>query len=396
MLNTVWGSPFNTVAAAQSRGTDRVFLADCTLRDGEQQAGLVFDKASRIEIAEALDDLGVYEIEAGIAASTADDREAIKEICRMRLRSKVSVLCRARVDDIDQAVLLGVWAVRLSFPISRIQREHKLKGISDDEYLRKALAITKYARDKGLYVIFSPYDTTRADPAFLRRVVDELADVGTVDRLRIVDTVGCAVPEAIAYIVRELRTDGNELPLEIHCHDDFGLACANTVAGVLAGAEFVSTTINGIGERSGNAATEEVCTVLELMYGIQTGVTLSSLTEISRLVSARSRVGVQPHKPVVGENSFRHEAGMVVAGVGRDPSTAEPYAPELVGQRRQVILGKKSGTASIHYKLNELSLATSEDRIQGLLERVREIAIRERRSLTDEEFVCLYAEYERE
>jgi isopropylmalate/homocitrate/citramalate synthase len=388
----IWPSPFNELAQRRTPVAGRVFISDCTLRDGEQQAGIAFDKSAKVEIARALDRLGVYEIEAGTPASSEEDRDAVVEICRLGLTSKISCLVRAIPGDIDQAASLGVWGVRISFPISPLERKHKLKGISNEDYLKKALDITAYARNKGLYVVFSPYDTTRADLPFLKTLVAELERAGTVDRLRIVDTTGCALPEAVAYLIGQIKESAPKLALEIHCHNDFGLACANTVAGVIAGADYISGTINGLGERSGNAALEEVCMTLEALYEIKTGLDLTRLMEASRVVSKLSGVSPQPNKAVVGENAFRHESGMVVAGLLQDPYTAESYAPELVGQKRQILIGKKSGIVSISLKVREMGLEVPEDRFPELLARVKEAAVRKHWALADEEFAALAKE----
>jgi isopropylmalate/homocitrate/citramalate synthase len=387
-----WPCPFNEMDGVQMAPERRIFLSDCTLRDGEQQAGVAFDRGAKVEIARAMDDLGIYEIEAGTPASSEEDREAVAEICRLGLQAKISVLCRAVNNEIDMALDLGAWGVRLSFPVSTLERKYKLKGIGDDEYLERALAISEYARRKGAYVIFSPYDTTRAELPFLRRLVAELQKAGTVDRLRVVDTTGCALPAGISYLVGQILDAAPKLPLEIHCHNDFGLSCANTLAGITAGADYASTTINGLGERSGNAPTEEVAMALEVLYRVQTGLNLTKLTSVSRLVSELSRVTPQPHKAVVGENAFRHEAGTVVAGVLQDPFTAESYAPELVGQRRQILIGKKSGLVSIAHKIQEMNLAIPEERFPEMLTRVKATAVRQHRALTDQEFKALAEE----
>ena len=238
-----------------------------------------------------------------------------------RLNAKISVLCRGLNADMDQAAALGVWGARLGFPISLLERKHKLKGISDDDYLKSALELCEYARRKNLYVIFSPYDTTRAEMPFLRRLVGELERAGTVDRLRIVDTTGCALPDAIAGIFWQIHKAAPKLPLEIHCHNDFGLACANTLAGIVAGADYASTTINGLGERFGNAATEEVAMALEVLYRVDTGLDLTKLTAVSRLVAKLSDVRTQVNKAVVGESAFRHNIGD-----GRGGSAARSYS----------------------------------------------------------------------
>jgi isopropylmalate/homocitrate/citramalate synthase len=384
-----WPSPFNQTSGAAITPGRRILISDCTLRDGEQQAGVVLDRAAKVTIARALDSLGIYEIEAGTVASSEEDRLAITDMCQLELKAKISALCRGINADMDQAAALGVWGVRLSFPISLLERKHKLKGMSDDAYLKKTLELCDYGRRKGLNVIFSPYDTTRAEISFLRRLVAELERAGTVDRLRIVDTTGCALPDAITHIIGQIREVAPTLPLEIHCHNDFGLACANTLAGIVAGADYASTTINGLGERSGNAATEEVAMALEVLYGVDTGLDLTKLTEVSRLVADLSGVRTQVNKAVVGESAFRHESGMVVAGLLQDPFTAEAYEPELVGQHRQILLGKKSGLVSVSYKVKEMGLPVPEARFPEMLDRVKQAAVSKHRTLTDEEFKML-------
>ncbi|WP_167591653.1 LeuA family protein [Jiella endophytica] len=390
--NGMWPSPFNPGIAAWGGEERTLRIADCTLRDGEQQAGIVMDREAKLEIARMLDELGVYEIEAGTVASSEEDRAAIAAIVAAGLDARISVLCRGLTQDIDLAASLGVWGVRLSFPISEVERAHKLKGISNADYLEKALMLTRHARDKGLAVIFSPYDTTRAEPEFLAELVAALDRSGTVDRLRIVDTTGCALPEAITDIVSRIRQAAPGLALEIHCHNDFGLACANTLAGVRAGADYVSSTINGLGERCGNAATEDVVMALEVLEGYRTGLKLETFQAISRRVEALSRIPVPVNKAVVGANAFRHEAGMVVAGVLKEPFTAESYKPEIVGQKREILLGKKSGLVSVAHKLGELGLTLPQEAHPALLDRVKVIATRERRAVTNDELRALVEE----
>jgi isopropylmalate/homocitrate/citramalate synthase len=385
----MWPSPFNSASARAISQDRRIRIADCTLRDGEQQAGVVLTSRDKLAIATALDEFGVYEIECGTVASGDEDRAAIAAICAAGLSAKISVLCRGIAADIDLAASLGAWGVRLSFPISPVERHHKLKGISDDDYLRKALELTAHARKKGLAVIFSPYDTTRADLPFLRRLAVDMQRSGTVDRLRIVDTTGCALPGAIAKVVRDVRAAAPDIDIEIHCHDDFGLACANTLAALECGADYVSSTVNALGERCGNASTEAVVMALEVLYGYRTGLKLGMLKKLSGLVERLSNIPVPVNKAVVGENAFRHEAGMVVAGVLKEPFTAESYDPGIVGQRREILLGKKSGLASIGFKVRQLGLDVTEERFPELLEAVKSEAVRRRRALTDDEFASL-------
>lgn len=386
-------SHFNPSKSVWNGDTRQLRFADCTLRDGEQQAGVVLRKESKIEIARRLDELGVFEIEAGTVASSGEDRLAIQTIVAQRLKAKVSVLCRALEKDIDDAVALGVWGVRLSFPISQIERKNKLKGIGDAEYIERAVNLSRYARDKGLKVIFSPYDTSRADPDFLPIVAHHLEKDAGVTRIRIVDTTGCALPEAIRMIVGLVRGAAPATPLEIHCHNDFGLACANTLAGIAAGADYISSTINGLGERSGNAATEEVAMALEVLWGYRTGLRLDQFLSISQRVAQLTGSPVQNNKAVVGANAFRHEAGMVVAGVLRDPYTAEAYRPELVGQVREIVIGKKSGLMSVTYKLQEMGLSLPKEEQESLLDDVKHLALEKGRALSNEEFKTLAERY---
>jgi isopropylmalate/homocitrate/citramalate synthase len=380
-------SPFGERAQAGSDFAPQLRIADCTLRDGEQQAGVVFTAKEKLEIARQLDALGVYEIEAGTPAVSPDDRDALVSIVEADLNARISALSLARKSDIDLVKKCGAWAVRLSLPIGYLQRSAKLK-LDDDAYLEKAIEVTAYAREQGLYVIFSPYDTTRCDLRFLQRVVGELEKRGTVDRIRLVDTVGCATPDVIKFLVGEVKK-ATQIPLEIHCHNDFGLAVANTIAGAQMGAEYLSVTINGIGERSGNASLEETAVALLVLYGVDVGLDTTKLTGVSRLVEEASRVRLQRHKAIVGKNSFAHESGTVVAGLLNQAFTAEPYAPHLVGQTRQIVLGKKSGAGSVELKLSQLGFSANEGQRENILKRVKEEAIRNKASVTDAQFSAL-------
>jgi isopropylmalate/homocitrate/citramalate synthase len=362
----------------------KIRFSDCTLRDGEQQAGIVFTGADKLKIARALDAAGIYEIEAGTPASSAEDCDAVAAIARDGLRAKVSALARARKDDVDLVAKTGAWGVRLSLPISPIQRASKIK-LDDEQYLALAREITGYSKEHGLNVIFSPYDTTRCELDFLKRLLETLQRDQTVDRVRLVDTTGCATPHVVRFLVKEMQAAA-DIPIEIHCHNDCGLGVANTIAGAEAGAEYLSVTVNGIGERSGNAALEETALALRALYGVDTGLDLAKLTELSRLVEELSGVALQAHKPVVGRGAFAHESGMVVAGLLKDPFTAECYRPELVGQRREIVIGKKAGLASVEAKLRELGIDATRDDLLHLLEAVKAKAIATKRPLATAEF----------
>ncbi len=377
-------SPFGAVAHTGSQWPGMVRVADCTLRDGEQQAGIVFTKEDKLDIARALDRLGVYEIEAGTPASSDEDRQAIEAIAAAGLAAKISALARGRRDDIDLVAACGAWAARLSMPISSIQRVNKLK-LGDDQYIKLALETTAYAKEKGLVCIFSPYDTTRCELPLLRRLLEEFNRAQTVDRVRIVDTTGCATPQIVGFLVCEMRKV-SDIPIEIHCHDDFGLGVANTIAGVQHGAEYISVTVNGIGERSGNASLEEAALALQVLYGVDCGIDTTQLLAVSQLVEERSGIALQAHKAVVGRGAFAHESGMVVAGLLKEPFTAESYVPELVGQTRRVVLGKKSGIASVEAMLAQLGIAAPPAALPRLLSSVKQEAIRTKRPIDEARF----------
>lgn len=364
-----------------------VRIVDCTLRDGEQQPGVSFIADEKVAIAKELDALGIDEIEAGTPASGEEDAEAIAAIVALGLKARVSALARALVEDVDLVASTGAWGVRISLPLSSIQRAAKLK-LSDEDYVDRAIEICSAAKERGLVVILSPYDTTRSDPELLRRVVTRLNTAGCVDRLRIVDTSGCSTPAHTKRYVRIMK-DATDIPIEAHFHNDFGLATANTLAAAEAGAEYLSVTVNGIGERGGNASLEEVAAAMEFLYGVETGLDLTRLTELSRLVEVLSGVPLQPHKAIVGKNSFAHESGMVVGGLMKDRAVAEPYPPALVGQRTRIELGKLSGLASIKLVAAGLGIDVSTDQARALLVLVKQQATLHKRSVSLDEFARL-------
>lgn len=363
-------------------------ISDCTLRDGEQQAGVVLRRHDKVALARLMADIGIQDLEVGTPAVSEEDRLALEEISALRLPAKVSALARATRPDIDLVASCGAWGVRISLPISRRQRAAKI-DLDDAAYLRLALEMSTYARERGLAVVFSPYDTARAEIPFLVKVLKALASEGCVDRVRLVDTVGGATPETVSHLVRVMLDATDGIPIEVHCHNDFGLGTANTVAGALAGATYLSTTVNGLGERAGNTSLEEVVMTLTVLYGIDLGIDTTRFMALSAEVATRSGVTLQPHKPVVGSNCFAHETGMVVAGVANDPFTAEPYAPALVGQRRSIVVGKKSGKAAIELKLREMGIDPHDELTALVLVRTKGEAIRLGRGLRDQEFAAL-------
>jgi len=248
------------------------------------------------------------------------------------------------------------------------------------------LEMIDYAKDHGLWVCFEPYDTTRAKMGFLKRYLETVTKEGHVDMVQVVDTVGCASPQAIRYLVARVKEIVKDTPVEIHCHNNLGLATANTLAAIEAGADAVYGCVNGIGEGIGNVDIQEVALDLLLLYGIDTGLKYRNFLETSRLVQRLSGVQMQQNKPIVGRTAFNHESGLVVSGVLKVPFAAETFSPDLVGQTRHIVLGKKSGKPTIELKLKDLGMVATEGQLEEILERVKSKAVEKKASLTDEEF----------
>jgi isopropylmalate/homocitrate/citramalate synthase len=360
-------------------------ISDCTLREGEQQPGVVLTGEEKVRIAKALDELGIHQIEAGMPAVSPEEQKTITHIAKAGLRAKILAFCRARKEEIQIARDCGVWGILCSLPSSTLLIEEKLKW-PYEKVIETAIELTNFAHDQGLYVVFSPFDTTRADFQFLSRYIQTVIAQGHVDRLRLVDTRGCISSQGIAFLIRKIRELTN-LPIEIHCHDDFGLATANTIIAAVSGANVLSTTINGMGERSGNASTEEVAVALLLLYGVDLKLKYEKFYGVSRLVQELTGVKLQPHKAVVGQNAFSFESGAGLEGFAKgNPFISETYLPEVVGQKFSVLLGKKSGKYSIQMKLEELSLTVPDEKVATLLKEVKEQSERTKKPVSDEAF----------
>lgn len=361
---------------------NNIIISDCTLRDGEQQPGVVFNPESKIRLAKVFDDLGIPEIEVGMPSVSQGEQDAIKAISKAGLKAKIRVLSLATKADIDLAVRCGAQVTAVSLPSGYLQIEYKLKW-PEEKIIETSINITKYAHEQGLYVVFSPMDTTRSNPDFLERYLKAVVAEGHVDRVRLTDTTGAASPLAIKYLVRK-AADITHLPIEIHCHDDFGLATANVLAGLEAGASVASTAFNGMGERAGNAATEEVALALRILYNVDLGLKLENFYETSLLLQEISGIKMQKHKAVVGETALAQEAGAIVAGWLINPFTAEPYLPEVVGQTTKVLLGKWSGKASVAWKLKHLGITANDEQIVKITTLVKDEAERTQSVLSDD------------
>ena len=365
-----------------------VGLYDTTLRDGEQTVGVVLSPEDKLEIARALDAAGIDRIEAGFARVSDEDAEAIRLIAAAGLRADVWGFARAVAADVEQLVELGVRAAVIESPISDAKLE--ALGVTHDSMLDRIRKAVSFATGHGLTVAFFGVDSTRAEESFYHRAYEAAIEAGATEVV-VVDTIGIATPEAAAHLVgRTVDWLGADIPVHWHGHNDFGLATAAAVAAVQAGATWVQGTVNGMGERAGNANLAEVALALEALYGIPTRLKFDRVRELGALVQQRSGYALEPWKPLTGDNLFIRESG-AVASQFHDPPAIEPYASDLVGATRGIVLGKKSGIDSIRIKAEQLGLELPEERRAAVLAAVKELAARKRRLVTDAEFRKLAA-----
>ncbi len=349
----------------------QVVILDTTLRDGEQTPGVSLSVEQKLMIADALDSLGVDIIEAGTAVASEGDFEAIKEIANRGLKAEICSFARIKKEDIDAAADADANSIFMVAPSSDIHIKAKFPGKDKSYVIEKSIEAIEYAKERGLIVEFGAEDASRADLNFVIELFKAAVDAGA-DRLTFADTVGVLTPERTEEIIRKLKREFS-VPIAIHCHDDFGLATANTVYAVKAGADEFHGTINGIGERAGNAAIEEVVVALEHLYGIKTKIKKERIYNTSKLVEKLTRVVVPPNKPIVGENAFTHESGIHTSALFRDSSTYEPISPEVVGRRRIIVLGKHAGRASVEAIMKELGYKASPEQMKEILARIKEI-----------------------
>jgi isopropylmalate/homocitrate/citramalate synthase len=359
-----------------------VGLYDTTLRDGEQTVGVVLDPEQKLEIAKLLDELGIERIEAGFPRVSPDDWDAVQLIAGAGLRAEVWGFSRAVPADLEALVELGVRHAVIESPIS----DGKLDaiGVSRETMLKRITNAMRFAAEHGIHAAFFGVDSTRADPDFYRRVYESAVEAGAREVV-VVDTLGIASPQAVTNLVLATLQYVDGAPVHFHGHNDFGLATANAAAAVAAGATWVHGTINGMGERAGNANLGEVALALRALYGVKTSLRLDRIREVSRRVQELSGYELEPWKPVTGDTLFRRESG-AVASQFHDPPAIEPYSSELVRAQRSVVLGKKSGIDSIRIKAAELGLDLPEERRADVLARVKELGARKHGLVTDDEF----------
>lgn len=370
----------------------QVWIDDTTLRDGEQTAGVVFANSEKVRIAQLLAEVGVPQIEVGIPAMGGDELDAIKEIIALDLPTTILAWNRAVISDLEASVSTGVQAVAISISASDIHIEHKLQR--DRAWVLDSIKRSvDYAKSHNLYVSLNAEDASRADPEFLLEFARTGKEHGA-DRLRFCDTLGILDPFQTYDRVKAI-IDETGLDVEMHTHNDFGLGTANALAGVRAGARYVNATVNGLGERAGNAALEEVVMALKCLSGLDLGIDTSRLRELSEYVARAAGRPLPVSKAIVGDNVFAHESGIHADGVIKDPRNYEAFAPEMVGMTRQLIIGKHSGSKTVKYKFMEFGITLTDEQASEILARARRMAVQVKRSLFDKELMYIYQDYVR-
>ena len=345
-------------------------MFDTTLRDGEQTPGVSLTSEEKMEIAYQLDKLGVDVIEAGTPITSKGEKTALTEIAKAGLKAEICGLARTLKEDIDAAIECEVDSVHTFVSTSDVQMKHAL-GMTPEQVLSRTVDSVEHIKDHGLVCEFSPMDATRTDMKFLKQICVAAEEAGA-DRINIPDTVGVMAPTAMRKLAENVKTVV-KVPLSVHCHNDFGMAVANSLAGVEGGASQIHVTVNGLGERAGNAALEEVAMALHLIHGLKTGINTSLIYGTSQLVSRLTGITIQPNKAIVGENAFAHESGIHTRGVTVVPLTFEPIKPELVGRRRRLVAGKHAGTQGIKTALEEAGIRPTKEQLQEIVRRVKDL-----------------------
>jgi len=380
----VWVSDLNSrpeIRSAFPRTTVRFY--DTTLRDGEQTVGVVLSPQQKLDIARKLDELGVSRIEAGFPRVSPEDAEAIQLMRKANLKAELWGFSRAVKSDIEELVRLGLRASVIEAPVSDIKL--KAYGISRDEVLRRVTDAVAFATQNGITVAFFGVDGTRTALDFLKKIYLAALKAGATE-IVVVDTIGACGPEAVEFLVREVcQWVGPNTPVHFHGHNDFGMGTACAVAAVRAGASWIQGTINGMGERAGNADIGEIALALRCLYDVPVALDLTKIREVSEVVCKAAGYTLEAWKPLVGENLFMRESG-AVATQFHIPEAIEPYSSELVNASRSIVLGKKSGLDSIDLKCKELGLTITPEQRAPILAAVKKRAIAKRGLVTDEEF----------
>lgn len=392
--NDWWVSSFNYKQEVTNRYevVSNLEIHDATLRDGEQTPGVVLRKEEKVEIARRLAEAGVHRIEAGMPAVSNDDRMAIEEIKKLGSKSKIFSFVRAMDEDIIMSHQCGADGVIIELPIGKPKLELQFKW-EVERVIESGIRSISKAKELGLYTVFFPYDTTRADEADLEKLLAGVTAACRPDSIGLVDTMGCALPGAISYMTGLIKEKTGGLPVEIHTHNDFGLALAGTLEAVLSGAEVVHCCVNGMGERTGNCALEEVVTALRMLLGVDVGIDIPKLVQLSEVVASMTGFAMPVNKPVVGEANFTRESGIGADALINTPLAMFATNPYFLGREPKLVLGKKSGLTSIEMKLKSMQIQMDKEQKSELLHDVKSLGIAKKRILTDEEFLGLVKKY---
>jgi isopropylmalate/homocitrate/citramalate synthase len=384
-------SPWNYLpeVLAGTQFPKRVKFHDVCLRDGEQQAGVEFTPAEKVRLAIMLAEAGVHRIEAGMPAVSPADTKAIKEMVKRNLPAEIFAFSRCMKEDVKRSVDTGVKGVVMEVPSSEHIIQYAYKWTLD-QAVETSIEATQYAKSQGLYVVFFPIDASRADMSWYLKIIEQVATQGHMDALALVDTFGVLSPHAVRYFVQHTR-ERIKKPLETHFHMDFGMGVANTIIAVAEGAEVIHSTISGIGERAGNAPTEDTLLALLTMYGVDTGIKTEHLTKLSRYVRKISGQAMPANRQIVGDTLFDIESGIIASwykNAGKDHFLEVfPFHPKLVGQRMpRVVLGKNSGLDSIRMHLLRIRVKATDDQVNEILARVKAESLRKKGLLDDKAF----------
>jgi isopropylmalate/homocitrate/citramalate synthase len=360
---------YHTSTAAARQIPEHPILWDETLRDGEQTPGVHFSPEEKLRIAELLSDVGIPILNAGIPVVSEKEARAVDLLAHAGLKAKILAAARTVTADVDAVIRSGATHIAIFVAASNVHLRFKLK-MTQDEVLSASLRTVRQAKAAGLHVAFVTEDTVRAPFDFVERLYREVQEAGA-DRLVVSDTVGIMTPLTFRWYLQEFRRRVEPRDLSVHCHNDFGLATANTLTALECGAVAPHVCVNGLGERAGNASLEEVVLCLESLYGVHTGIQTERLYELSQLVEEISGIPVAANKALVGYNAFSHEAGIHTHGILAHTLTYEPLQPEVVGRERQMILGKHTGKAALVEKLKERGMVATDPLLLDLLSRVK-------------------------
>jgi len=370
----------------------KIKIHDVTLRDGEQQTAVVFRREEKVAIAKQLDALGVHRIEAGMPAVSDQDKAAIQDIAALGLKSEVFAFARCIPEEIKVVKACGCTGVVIEIPAS----DHMIKnayGWTFDRAMKSSIDATRAAKEAGLYTVFFTIDATRTEVDRLLDIVQRVATEGHMDAFTLADTMGGCTPDAIYHVVTK-AIERLKKPVEIHCHQDFGLGVANTIAALQAGASVAQTTITGLGERAGNVPMEDVVMSLLCLHGIDIGIRTQNFCEVSRFVMQKAKVAQPPNRPIVGDSLYEVESGIIAGWVRMarkdNPLEYVPFAPDLVGQKPvNIVLGKNSGPPSIEEWCEKLGIKATEEERMALLQAVKVKSFEKKDLLTADEFKAI-------